>query len=196
MKTFTESSRDKIIAYLRDPENPDIDLTSKQKQLLDYYVDAYTIYRNYTNVSDTINILVKLSEKRGEKISSATARRYIYDALDVFGMASEIKREAARHLSGEIILDAIAIAKSQQDPKTMIAGAKEYAQLHGSNDPEAPNFDLLEPHLYEVLADPQAMKILTGLIAAGPVNLDNLTSNLMNAMAEDAIQIRADDSEN
>lgn len=195
MKVFKETNRDQLIAYLRNPEDESLQLTEKQRQLLDYYVDAYTIYRNYTSVSDTINILIKLSEKRGEKISAATARRYIYDAMDVFGMASEMKREAIRHQATEIINDAIAIARDQKDAKTMIAGAKELAALHGSNDPEAPNFDLLEPHLYEILADPQAMKILKSLITAGPVNLDNLTGNLMNSLAIDAIEIKTDDPE-
>lgn len=184
MKLLKDNNRDEIIAFLKNPEEIH-DLTEKQKKLLEYYVDAYTLHRNYNSIPDTITILVKLSERRGEKISSATARRYIYDAMDIFGMASEMKREAIRHLSSEIIMDAIAIAREQGDPKTMINGAKELAALNGSADPEAPNFDLLEPHLYEILVDQQALKAIQILTGKGTVDLDALTGNVMNSMAED-----------
>lgn len=188
LKSPREDKRDKIIAYLKDPE-ANIDLTEKDKQLLAYYVDAYTVYRNYTSIPDTIKILVKLSTERGEPISDATARRYIYDALDVFGMASEVKREAIRHLTAEIIKDAIDIAKNQKDAKTMIYGAEKLAKLYGSDDPEAPNFDLLEPHIYEIMADPETLKVLRQLTQHGPIDLDAIAGNVMNHMAEDATEI-------
>lgn len=185
MKLLKDNNRDEIIAFLKDPEGKH-SLSEKQQQLLVYYVDAYTLHRNYNSIPDTITILVKLSQRRGEPISQATARRYIYEAMDVFGMASEMKREAIRHLSSEIIMDAIAMAREQGDPKTMINGAKELAALNGSNDPEAPNFDLLEAHLYEIIGDQQALKTLQQLTTKGVVDLDALTGNVMNSMAEDA----------
>lgn len=179
-----DTNNEQIIAYLRNPEG-DVDLTEKQKELLTFYVDAYAMLRNYESIPDTINVLVKISHKMGKPISAATARRYINDAVDVIGMASEIKREGIRNLSAEIIRDAIRIAKEDRDAKTMIQGAKELAALFGSNDPEAPNFDLLEPHLYQILLDPEAMKIIQLLTQRGPLDLDSLMGNVMNSMAED-----------
>lgn len=182
-----DNNQEAIITYLRDPD-ADIKLLSyKQKQLLDYYTDAYTVMRNYNSVPDAINILIKLSEKRGDRISRSTARRYVYDAMDVFGYSSKIKREGILHYSTEVMRDAIAMAKEQQDPKTMIMGAKEVAALNGADEIDGPNFDLLEPHIIEILLDPVAMKLIKTLAGKGSLDLDTLMGNAMNSLAEDAV---------
>nr|WP_199079080.1 hypothetical protein [Pedobacter sp. ASV19] len=181
-----DNNNEAIIAYLTNPDSDIDNLTYKQKQLLDYYTDAYTLMRNYNSVPDAINVLIKLSEKRGEKISRSTARRYVYDAQDVFGYSSKVKREGILHYSTEVMMDAIAMAKEQQDPKTMILGAKEVASLNGSNEIEGPNFDMLEPHIIQILLDPEAMKIIKMLTGKGSLDLDTLMGNAMNSLAEDA----------
>lgn len=180
-----DNNQEAIIAYLRDPDSDVAVLSAKQKQLLDYYTDAYTVMRNYNSVPDAINILIRLSEKRGEKISRSTARRYVYDAMDVYGYSSKIKREGIQHFATEVMRDAIAMARDQQDPKTMIMGAKEIAALNGSDEIEGPNFDMLEPHLIEIMLDPEAIKILKIIAGKGAINLDTLMGNVMNSMAED-----------
>jgi|GEM_PF-6541950 len=82
--------------------------------------------------------------------------------------------------------DAIAMAREQRDPKTMIAGAEKIAALNGSDELEGPtNFELLEPHLIEIMLDPEAMKMLKMLTGKGAVDLDTLMGNVMNSMAED-----------
>lgn len=86
-----DNNNEAIIAYLRNPEAEETQLSKKQKDLLDYYTDAYTVLRNYNSVADAISILIKMSEKRGEKISKSTARRYVYTSMDIFGNASPIK---------------------------------------------------------------------------------------------------------
>lgn len=182
-----DNNQEAIITYLRDPD-ADLDLlTFKQKQLLDFYTDAYTVMRNYNSVPDAINILIKLSDKRGSKISRSTARRYVYDAMDVFGYSSKIKREGILHYSTEVMRDAIAMAKEQGDPKTMIMGAKEVAALNGADEIEGPNFDMLEPHIIEIMLDPEAMKLLKMLAGKGSLDLDTLMGNAMNTLAEDAV---------
>ncbi|MBB2149168.1 hypothetical protein [Pedobacter gandavensis] len=184
-----DNNQEAIITYLRDPD-ADIELLSyKQKQLLDYYTDAYTVMRNYNSVPDAINILIKLSEKRGERISRSTARRYVYDAMDVFGYSSKIKREGILHYATEVMRDAIAMAKEQHDPKTMIMGAKEVAALNGADEIDGPNFDLLEPHVIEILLDPEAMKLIKALAGKGSLDLDTLMGNAMNSLAEDAVYV-------
>jgi len=179
-----DNNQEAIIAYLKNPDS-DSPLTVKQQQLLDYYVDAYTLLRNYNSVPDTINVLIKLSEKRGDKISRSTARRYVYEAQDIYGYSSKIKREGIQHYATEVIRDAIAMAKEQKDPKTMIMGADKIASLNGSDEIEGPNFDMLEPHLIEIMLDPEAMKMLKMIAGKGAVNLDTLMGNVMNSMAED-----------
>lgn len=180
-----DNNKEAIITYLTTPD-ADIDaLSFKQKQLLDYYTDAYTVMRNYNSIPDTINVLIRLSEKRNDKISRSTARRYVYEAMDVYGYSSKIKREGIQHLTSEIMLDAIAIAKSQNDAKTMIMGAKELAALNGSDEIEGPNFDMLEPHIIEIMLDPEAMKMLKILSGKGSIDLDVLMGNARNSMAED-----------
>lgn len=189
-----DNNQEAIIAYLRDPDGEIENLSYKQKQLLDYYTDAYTVMRNYNSVPDAINVLIKLSEKRGDKISRSTARRYVYDAMDVYGYSSKIKREGIQHFATEVMRDAIAMAREQRDPKTMIAGAEKIAALNGSDELEGPtNFELLEPHLIEIMLDPEAMKMLKMLTGKGAVDLDTLMGNVMNSMAED---ITPDESRN
>jgi len=184
-----DNNQEAIIAYLRDPDGEIENLSYKQKQLLDYYTDAYTVMRNYNSVPDAINVLIKLSEKRGDKISRSTARRYVYDAMDVYGYSSKIKREGIQHFATEVMLDAIAMAREQKDPKTMLAGAEKIAALNGSDELEGPtNFELLEPHLIEIMLDPEAMKMLKVLTGKGAIDLDTLMGNVMNSMAEDITQ--------
>lgn len=181
-----DTNRDVIIAYLSAPDAAEDTLTVKQQQLLDYYVDAYTLVRNYTSIPDAINILVKLSQKRGETISKATARRYIYDALEIFGYVSEMKTEAIQHLSTQIILDAIRMAKNAGDHKSMIDGAEKLHKINPKIDANTPNWDLLEPHQIVIQLDPGAQKVMEMLGNKGYVDLDKLMGNAMNSMAEEA----------
>jgi hypothetical protein len=181
-----DNNQEAIIAYLRDPESDIENLSYKQKQLLDYYTDAYTLLRNYNSVPDAMNILIRLSEKRGAKISRSTARRYVYDAMDVFGYSSKIKKEGIQHYATEVMRDAIAMAKEQKDPKTMIMGAEKIASLNGSDEMEGFNAEMLEPHIIQILLDPEALKLLKMLTGKGSIDLDTLMGNAMNSYAEDA----------
>lgn len=180
-----DTNKEAIIAHLKDPE-AESGLTAKQKQLLDYYSDAYGLIRNYNSIPDAINVLVKLSKQRGEQISQSTARRYIYDAQDVFGYTSKTKPEAIRHLATEIIRDAIAMARDQNRPDIMIAGAEKMLRVSGADEIEGFNAEMLEPHIIEIMLDPAAMKMLKLLTQKGPIDLDTLMGNVMNNMAVDA----------
>jgi len=187
-----DNNQEAIIAYLRDPDSDIENLSYKQKKLLDYYTDAYTVMRNYNSVPDAINILIRLSEKRGEKISRSTARRYIYDAMDVFGYSSKIKREGIQHYATEVMRDAIAMAKEQKDPKTMIMGAEKIAALNGADELEF-NFDMLEPHIIQILLDPEVLSLLKMITSKGSVNLDVLMGNARSSLAEDTDYIETND---
>lgn len=181
-----DTNKDAIVAYLKDPNGDHDKLSTKQKELLQYYTDAYAMIRNYNSVSDAIQVLVKFSKHRGDQISISTARRYIYDAQDVFGYVSKTTPEAIKHLVTEIYKDAIAMARDQNDPKTMIYGAEKLMAAAGEEKEQPFNADMLEPHIYEIGLDPKALKLLQMLTQKGPIDLDALMGNAMQGMAVDA----------
>lgn len=182
--------------YLKNPDADIDELTHKQKQLLDYYTQAYDMIRNYNSVPDVISVLVKLSSQRGEPISKSTARRYVYDAQDVYGYVSKTKPEAIKHLAAEIIKDAIAMAKEQQLPALMIAGAKELVKVTGADEVEGFNAEMLEQHIIQISLDKKGMDVINQLAARGTLDLDMVTSNVMNSMAEDAVVFPEDGASN
>ncbi|WP_374949618.1 hypothetical protein [Mucilaginibacter sp.] len=187
-----DTNKDAIIAYLKSPETGIDHFTAKQKQLLDYYVDAYTLIRNYSSIPDTINVLIKLSIHRGERISTSTARRYIHDAQDVFGYSSKTKPEAIQHLAMEIIRDAIGMARDQNNPDVMIKGAKELMAIGGKEIEQPFNPEMLEQHIIEIGLDKPATDTLQLITTKGVVDLDTLMGNAMNSMAVDAEIINDD----
>ncbi|MFD2961374.1 MULTISPECIES: hypothetical protein [Olivibacter] len=171
------TNKDDIIAYLTDPESIQDQLTKKQQELLDWYIDAYTLMRNYNSIPDTIAVMIKLSEKRGERISMSTARRYIYDALDIFGGVNKMKPDAIKHLAIEMLLDAAALAKEQKNPLAIIAASKELRAAGGVDDPNAINPDDLERHDVYISLDKRSAKMLEKLVENGPIDLDSLMNN-------------------
>jgi hypothetical protein len=181
-----DTNKDAIMAYLKNPESEIDGLSEKQRELLQYYVDAYSIRRNYASMPDAIAVLVKLSKQRGKPISSITARRYIVDAMDLIGEANKVTKEAARQYGLEIISDAIAMARDQNDPKTMILGAKAYIEAGAADEPEGFNPADIEQHVIEIALDDKAKKMLEYITGKGTIDLDRLMSDTMNNMAEDA----------
>lgn len=180
-----DTNKDAIIAFLKNPEG-DVALTDKQKSLLRWYTDAYVMLRNYTSIPDTIRVLIKFSKQVGEPISESTARRYVYDCQDVYGYASKVKPEAIRHQALEIINDAVAMARNQNDPKTMIMGADKMVAIGGVESDQPFNPEMLQQHVIEVNLDNKGLKVVNAIAARGVVDLDALMGNVMNSMAVDA----------
>lgn len=176
------TNKDDIVAYLRDPDDDDSRLTGKQKELLDWYVDAYTLMRNYNSVSDTIQILKKLGERRGQPISIFTARRYINDALDIFGQVSKMKTEVIKHLVIETLMDARQMAKEMRNPMAMIQAAKELNNVGGVEDAGALYADEIERHTVVIELDQTAKRALQQIYKGGIIDLDSV----MQSQAEDA----------
>ncbi|RYE26850.1 MAG: hypothetical protein EOP45_03105 [Sphingobacteriaceae bacterium] len=181
-----DGNKDAIMLYLKNPDADIKELSDKQKQLLDFYTDAYSILRNYGSVPDAIAVLLKLASNRGEPISKSTARRYVYDAQDVYGYASKTKPEAIRHYATEVIKDAIAMARDQNKPDVMIAGAEKLMKVSGADEVEGFNAEMLEQHIVEIGLDQKGQKLIGDIVAMGSVDLDSLVSNVMNSMATDA----------
>jgi hypothetical protein len=188
-----DTNKDAIMAFLKDPDGDLEALSLKQRELLQYYVDAYGIIRNYKSTQDAVNVLVNISKQRGTVISKSTARRYIADAADTIGDSGKWTKQAILQYGLEIIKDAIAMARDQNDPKTMILGAKELIEKGAADEPEGFDPALLEPHIIEIMLDPQAMQMLKLIANKGNVDLDAIMGNVMNSQAEDA-QIVTDDS--
>lgn len=186
-----DTNRDAIIAYLSSPDPDSItDLSEKQKQLLKYYVDAYTMVSNYSTIRDTINVLVKMSALRGEPISTATARRYVNDALEVFGFASEMKAEAVQHLATMTLIDARKMAYEAGDYKEMKAIAAELVKVNPKAAADTPNWDVMEQHTINVRLDKPTEDLFRRVAAKGVVDLDKMMGNMMNSLADDAEEIQ------
>ncbi len=181
-----DTNKDSIIAYLKDPDGDIENLSIKQRQLLKYFMDGYTLMRNYNSMADAVNILVKMSKVSGEVISTATARRYIIAGRDIFGDVNKVSKQAALDYGLSVIQDAISLARDQNDPKTMILGAKEYIEKSTKEDPEAFDPEMLQQHVIEIMLDAKGSKIMDSLASKGNIDLDMLTGNVMNSMATDA----------
>ena len=179
-----DTNKDAIVAYLRSPDAGDELLTEKQQSLLKYYSRAYDLIRNYNSVPDVIRVLVKLSIELGEPISQSTARRYVYDAQDIYGYASKSKSEAISHLCQEIIKDAIAMAWRQNNPEAMIRGAKELFSMGGVQEDGQFNPEMFEQHIVEMGMDDHSLELVMQLTGKGVVDLDRL-GDVMNELAVD-----------
>lgn len=185
-----DTNKDAIIAYLRTEDEEMDALTTKQKSLLKYYMRAYDLIRAYNSTPDVIKILVKLSVELGEPISKSTARRYVNDAQDVFGYVSKTKAEAITHYCSEVLKDAIGMAWRQNNPDSMTKAAKELHAIAGKDVEQPFNAEMIEQHIIEMQLDETAQDAVQMLAARGTLDLDALTGNLMNSMAEDAHVIR------
>jgi hypothetical protein len=185
-----DTNKDAIMLYLKSPGADIAMLSDKQQELLQYYVDAYAIKRNYSSMPDAINVLVKMGRQAGKPISASTARRYIIDAMDVIGNANKVTKEAALQYGLEVIQDAIAMARDQNDPKTMILGAKEYMEKAARDEPDGFNPEDIEQHVIEIKLDDKAAKMLELLTTKGPIDLDTLMGNVMNSIAVDAEEVK------
>lgn len=173
---------DRIVAYMKD-ENAEVDLTAHEKSMLDRWMEAFTLMRNYNSTADTAAILMK----RFPGLSRATAYRDCSNAISLFGDISKSTKEGIRHLTTEIIRDAIELARSKNDGANMIKGAVAIARVNGVNDtdPDLPDFELLEPHTYELGLDDKMIGALRSMIAGGKVDLGMIV-DAMSAGAVDA----------
>jgi hypothetical protein len=185
-----DNNKQAIIAYLTSGDDDDLEiLTDKQKSLLKYYSRAYDLIRGYNSVPDAIKVLVKLASELGEPISQSTARRYVYDAQDVYGYASKTKAEAIAHLTQEIIKDAIAMAWRQNDPDAMIRGAKELYAQGGVAEDTGFNPEMFEQHVIELGMDTHSLEMMEQITGKGLVDLDTI-SGVMGDLAEDAVIVK------
>lgn len=171
------TNKDDIVAYLRDPDDDDTRLTPKQRQLLDWYTDAYTIVRNYTNIPDAIQVLIKLGQRRGTPISASSARRYINDALEVFGQVNKMKPEVIKEMVIETLIDAKNLAKTMNNPMAMIQAAKELNNVAGVEDANALYADDIERHTVVIEIDQKAKRALNAIYKGGVIDLDAVTES-------------------
>jgi len=180
---FKVSNYDQIVANLKDPEADTSTLTPHQQQLLARWNEAFTLLRNYHSTADAAAILMK----RFPGLSRATAYRDCANAQSLFGDISQSTKQGIKHLSTEILRDAINIARIKNNEMGMIAGAKEIANVNGVNqvDPDLPDFSKLEHNTYNISMPENAIKALQVLISGGQINLGGLVNEMANH-AEDA----------
>lgn len=169
-----DTNKDDIVAHLRDPESDDTKLTPKQKELLDWYTDAYTIVRNYTNFPDAIQVLLKLGKRRGQTISASTARRYINESLDIFGRINKLKPEIIKDMVIETLIDARNMAKAMNNPIAMIQAVKELNNVAGIEDQSALHADDIVRHTVVIQIDQKAKRALDAIYRGGVVDLDSV----------------------
>lgn len=177
-----DSNKDAILAYLKNYDAKESDLSRKQQQLLDWMVDAYTFFRNYNSMTETISALRKMGERRGDPISNSTARRYVNDALELFGSVNKMKAEVIRHIVMETLLDARAMAKAQNNAIALKEIAKELRAAGVDDDAGALIADEIEQHNVYISIDQTAERALKKVHQGGFIDL----GALLNAQADDA----------
>lgn len=176
------SSYDNIIAYLKNPAG-DSQLTEKEKEMLNRWMEAFTLVRNYNSYADAAAILMK----RYPGMSRATAFRACSQAESVFGDISKTKKDGIRFFASEVVRDAIQIARIKNNEAVMISGARALVEVTGANqdDPDMPDWNDLEPHTYEIALPEQYVAVLHQIASAGKIDLGELV-NRASAVAEDA----------
>jgi hypothetical protein len=187
-----DTNKDAIIAYLKDPDGKIENLSEKQQQLLRFYLDGYNLIRNYNSMPDAVNVLVKMARHAGEPISESTARRYIIEGRNIFGDVNKVSKQAALDYALGVIQDGINMARDQNNPQVMIFGGEKYYALSSKEDPEAFDPELIEQHIYEIMMDKKAQKVVDNIAARGVIDLDALMGNVMNSMAADAEEVKGD----
>lgn len=177
------SAYEKIVAYLKNENAVETDLTAHEKSKLDRCMTAFTLIRNYNSIADTAAILMKMYPG----LSRATAYRDCADSQNMFGDFSRASKEAIRHLSTEIVRDALILAKAKNDYKVMILAAEKIALINGVNilDPEMPDFSKFEPNTYKMGLPQPVVNLLIQMTNAGVVDLSMVTDAMQN-MAEEA----------
>ncbi|WP_454880649.1 hypothetical protein [Sphingobacterium detergens] len=186
-----DSNKDDILAYLKDTDSKDNELTNKQAKLLEWYVDAYTLFRNYSSMSETITVLKKLGNMRGDPISNSTARRYVNDALELFGSVNRMKADVINHIVIETLLDARTMAKKQNNAMALKEIAKELRAAGVSDDAGALIADEIEQHQVIISIDQTAERALKKIHAGGVIDL----GEILNSTAEDA-QVISEENQN
>lgn len=176
------SHYEKIMAYLTNPEGESEDLTETEKSMLERWLQAFTLQRNYTSVSSAAESLQKLFPD----ISRATAYRDCAASLSLFGDINKSTKEGIRHLATEIIKDAITLAKSALDYDGMMKGATAMAKVNGVNliDPDMPDFEKLAPHTYTINLPANALDALMTMVKGGRVDLTSVVDKMRNAAQE------------
>jgi hypothetical protein len=176
------STYERIVAFMTD-RLAETDLTEHEQALINRWNEAWTLLRNYNSTSDAAAILMK----RFPGLSRATAYRDCSNAISIYGDISKSTKEGIKHLSTEIVKDALSIARSLRDPDTMIKGAAAIAKINGVNvtDPDLPDFERIEPHTYEIHMPVQVQKAIMSLIASGKIDLSEMV-NKMSEFADEA----------
>lgn len=192
MKLLAKVSQyERIVAYMTNPEAELSELSKKDKEVLDRWMEAFTMQRNYNSTADAAAILMK----RFLGLSRAQAYRDCSNSISLFGDISTSTKDGIKHLASEIIKDAINIARLKKNEDAMIKGANALAKVNGVNvtDPDLPNFAQLEPHTYEISLPPTLIKVLLEMAKSGKMDLTQIVNNMSN-FAIDADIVEEDDN--
>ncbi len=177
------------MSYLKgDDDDPENVLTAKQRDLLDWYMDAYTLFRNYNTMTDTIQVMRKLGDRRGKPISASTARRYINDAMELFGNIYKIKTEVINHIVIETLLDARSMAQAMNNPMAMVQAAKELKAAGGTEDSAALNAELIERHEVNINIDQKAERALGMIYKTGTVDFGAMMDGLIEDVQHEEVK--------
>lgn len=140
--TQVDTSLDKICAYLQTSGKKT--LSPALQERLDKIDFVDNLIRNGRSPKEVAAILPR--RYPDEKISRATAYRYIADARYVFGSISRNDKEYWRSVLVDLILETRKKARQDNDLKTMAAcEANLYKALAlDKEDPDLPPFDKLQ----------------------------------------------------
>lgn len=186
------SQYEKIVAYMKDPDADESQLTEKEMKMLDRMNEAFTFMRNYNSMADAAALLMK----RFPGLSRSTAYRDCAAALSMFGDIALVKKDGIKHLTTEIVRDAIAIARIKNNEEGMMKGAKVIADINGVNttDPDLPDFSQLEPNTYVLGMPEEFVLVMKQMISGGKIDLTQMVNNMV-ANAEDAVIVKEGDDE-
>jgi hypothetical protein len=115
----------------------------------------------------------KLVEDFGVAIE--TARRNVVSTINIFGLNNRAEKEGMRMIVYEMITKTFQLAAKKEDLKAMQACQNKIMKLFGldRDDPDAPNFEAMEPGNYIIVLPEKQRKSLEQMIQnPGTINLN------------------------
>lgn len=191
MKLLAKVSQyERIVAYMANPEAELSELSEKDKEVLDRWMEAFTMQRNYKSTADAAALLMK----RFPGLSRAQAYRDCSNSVSLFGDISTSTKDGIKHLTSEMVKDAFNIARLKNNEDGMIKAALAIAKINGVNvtDPDLPDFSKLEPHTYVLGLPDTLIKVLTEMAKGGKMDLTQVVNNMSN-FAIDAEEVDEDE---
>lgn len=190
---------DKVVDYY----NNQGDLTEKEQRILDRCELAFQLVKKHrSKTKAAAALIITLQKTENIKISMRTAYRDVNLAERIFVPISKIDKEAMRMAVVESAMRDIKLIQSKlKNPEKISASqidsllkSKHRAEVRiikacGLEDhTEAPDFESLVPHQFNIELPENAMVLLQHLVGAGKVDVSRLMQLMANVDDADIVE--------